>query len=287
MQSIQEASHIAENDKLRSQYIRELIQEAVIREGAPVKTPFSKTKISKIIVQFWHDLNEIPNDVQECFDSWEPLKKKGFKRVLFDDAGARHFISKNLGNYYLSAFNLCHHPAMRCDYFRLCYMITNGGFYVDADEICQGSEFSNLFYDSRLKIQALCYDTATGMMIEPDLFISKRGYSPDWIFYVNNNPIIAPPNHPVIRLALNRATHLLLSCPDKRSDIQSTTGPGNLTISLVKHSITSKSNCRNRDVLILTNWEDMSISPWPLSYRNDERNWRLWNPLESKAGKTR
>jgi hypothetical protein len=27
----------------------------------------------------------------------------------------------------------------------------------------------------------------------------------DWIYYVNNNPLIAPPGHPVLRLALDRA----------------------------------------------------------------------------------
>jgi hypothetical protein len=45
---------------------------------------------------------------------------------------------------------------------------------------------------------------------------------------------------------------------------------------LVRHSITSKLNGSTRDFLILPNWEATSISPWPLSYRNDERNWRLW-----------
>lgn len=281
MQSIHDPSHIAEDDNLRSCYVRGLVQEAVPQEVAPIESSSNTTEIPKVIVQFWHDLYEVPDDVQECLDSWEPLKKQGLKRVLFDDAGARRFISKQLGDSYLLAYDLCHHPAMRCDYFRFCYMVKYGGFYVDADEIYQGTECNYFFCDNRLKIQPLCYDTTTGMMVEPDVFIRKRGYSPDWIFYVNNNPLIAPSNHPVIHLALDRATRILLSSVDKRPDIQSTTGPGNLTASLVKHSIVSKLTGRNRDFMILPNWEATSISPWPLSYRNDERNWRLWNPLES------
>lgn len=265
-------SSIAENDVLRSRHVRELIQEAL-----PIENSSSRANIPKVIVQFWHDLNEIPDDVQECLDSWEPLKKQGFKRILFDDAGARRFILKQLGDTYVSAFDLCHHPAMRCDYLRLCYIVTYGGFYVDADEIYQGTECNHFFRDVRLKVQPLCYDTATGMMIKPDVFIRKRGCSPNWIFYVNNNPLIAGSNHPIIRLALDRATCILLSCTEKRLEIQSSTGPGNLTASLVRHSISSKLNGRNRDFLILPNWEATSISPWPLSYRNDERNWRLWN----------
>lgn len=196
---------------------------------------------------------------------------------MFDDAGAKRFISKRLGGSYVAAFDLSHHPAMRCDYFRLCYILTSGGFYVDADEVYQGTDCNYVLCDNRLKIQPLCYDAATGMMIKPDVFMKKRGYSPDWIFYVNNNPLIAPANHPVIRLALNRATHILLHHVEKRPDIQSTTGPGNLTASLVRHSIASKLARRTPDFLLLSNWEAVSISRWPLSYRNDERNWRLWN----------
>jgi len=272
MHSFIDPSRIAEDDDLRCRHIRELVQEAV-----PIEISSSRTNIPKVIVQFWHDMDEIPDDVQECLDSWEPLKRQGFRRVLFDDAGAKRFISKRLGGSYVAAFDLCHHPAMRCDYFRLCYILTSGGFYVDADEVYQGTDCNYVLCDNRLKIQPLCYDAATGMMIKPDVFMKKRGYSPDWIFYVNNNPLIAPANHPVIRLALNRATHILLHHVEKRPDIQSTTGPGNLTASLVRHSIASKLARRTPDFLLLSNWEAVSISRWPLSYRNDERNWRLWN----------
>ena len=61
-------------------------------------------------------------------------------------------------------------------------------------------------------------------------------------------------------------------------DIQSTTGPGNLTASLVQHSIASSFLGKVRDFLLVTKWDDLSISRWPLSYRDDERNWRLWKP---------
>src|SRR5206468_3715503 len=50
----------------------------------------------------------------------------------------------------------------------------------------------------------------------------ERHDSPNWIFYVNNDPLIAPPAHPVICLALARSTQLLLSHTGDRRDIQST-----------------------------------------------------------------
>jgi hypothetical protein len=270
--------NIAEDDDLRSSHIRELVQETTSIDKASSRTD---VEIPKIIVQFWHDLNDIPEDVKDCLDSWEPLKNQGFKRVLFDNASGREFISKGLGDSYVTAFDRCHHPAMRCDYFRLCYILTLGGFYVDADELYQGTDCSHLFRNNKLKIQPLCYDTATGTMIKPDVFVRECEYSPDWIFYVNNNPLIGPANHPVIRLALDRATSILLSCVNEPLQIQSTTGPGNISASLVKHSIDSKLKGRIRDFLILPNWESTSISPWPLSYRNDRRNWRLWDCSES------
>src|SRR5260370_32653392 len=224
--------HIAEDDRLRSWHIRELVQERV-----PIDTPSGDVKIPKLIIQFWHDLAALPPDVRECLYSWEPLTTHGFKRVLIDDNEARAFISRRCGRRNVAAFDRCRHPAMRCDYFRLCYIYRQGGFYVDADEVYQGGDCQSLYRDNTLKIQPLCYDTQTNTMVHADVFIGKKTSSPGWTVYVNNNPLVAPPFHPVVRMALARSTRILLSQAGERSDIQSTTGPGNLTASLVEHSI--------------------------------------------------
>jgi hypothetical protein len=225
-------------------------------------------------VQFWHDPDGIPEDVQKCLDSWKLLETEGFERALFDDNKARDFISNALGHPYIAAYDRCYHPAMRCDYFRLCYILTRGGFYVDADEIYQGTGCSSLVTGIKLRLQPLCYDVKTATMVNAAVFIHERRLSPDWIFYVCNTPLIGPANHPIISLALERATHILMNSKE-RPDIQSTTGPGNLTASLVRHSIASTIAGRSPDFQILANWDATSISPWALSYRNDERNWRF------------
>ena len=49
---------------------------------------------------------------------------------------------------------------MQADYFRLCYLLVEGGFYVDADDVCVGTDIGWLFEDGRLKLQPLCYDMA-------------------------------------------------------------------------------------------------------------------------------
>jgi len=262
---------IAEDDGQRSRYMRRLIQEAQASEAQRVPS-----KLPRVLVQFWDNPTTMPADVRECLDSWQPLEERGFERLLFDDQGARGFIAKHFGRRYSAAFEQCRHPAMRCDYFRLCFIARNGGFYVDADDCYQGGDCEYLFRDNRLKLQPLCYDVSTGTMVQTEVFTSHDNASPNWTFYVNNNPLIAPPNHPVIRLALARSTHALLSHAHDGLDIQSTTGPGNLTASLVRHAVASQLAGRAPDFAILPTWDVIAVSRWPLSYRSDERNWRLW-----------
>jgi hypothetical protein len=168
---------------------------------------------------------------------------------------------------------------MRCDYFRLCFLFARGGLHIDADEYYLGASCDELFLNNMLKVQPLCYDLATDSMVPTQVFIRERAFSPHWIFYVNNNPLVAPPFHPVIRLALARSTRILLN-ESGYADIQSTTGPGNLTASLVRHSLACQLAGKDRGFALLNNWEAISVSRWPLSYRDDARNWRLWNPNE-------
>ncbi len=172
---------------------------------------------------------------------------------------------------------------MRCDYFRLCYIYAKGGFYVDADEVFQETDCNSFYQDNKLKLQPLCYDTGSQSMIRPDVFTIKDEPYQDWIFYVNNNPIIAPAYHPAIRLALIRATRILLHSKANRFDIQSITGPGNLSASLVMHSLILKNNGSPHDFIFLSDWVNTSICQWELEYRNDERNWRVWKKIISKS----
>jgi hypothetical protein len=274
MQVPTDPDRLADDHHLRSRYMHQLLWE-------PARTPIQSAAagIPKIIVQFWDDLSAIPPDVSECLASWQLAARRGsdFTYFLFDDASAAEFIVSAFDRRFATAFERCPHPAMRSDYFRLCFVFRRGGFYVDADEVFSGRDVRSWFRDRRLKVQPLCYDTLTDTMVPPDVFRRSRYGSPGWIFYVNNNPLIAPLFHPVIRLALLRATNLLLSGDEERFDIQAATGPGNLTRALVWHALTSGLPGEPRDFVFLINWDAVSTSRWPLSYRNDERNWRLWN----------
>lgn len=271
-------TEIADNDELRSNYIRQLFWKVNTLEYS-----VEKTEIPKVLIQYWHNLNEVPQDIKSCLFSWSTIKKQGFKKLLFDDNAAKTFISQEFDNSYVLAYENCHHPAMRCDYFRLCYIYKKGGFYVDADEFFQGNDCNSFYQDNYLKIQPFCYDIGNQSMVPPDMFFLNDCPSQNLIFYINNNPIIAPAYHPVIRLALHRATRLLLSSRVDINDIQSITGPGNLTACLVLHSLKIKDSSTPVDFMFLPEWEKTSICQWELKYRNDERNWRVWKKLGAKS----
>ena len=165
---------------------------------------------------------------------------------------------------------------MQSDYFRLCYILMEGGCYVDADDVYRGAEIEHLFTDGRLKIQPLCYDISTDEMVPPSVFANPGANALNWVFYFNNNPLIAARSHPILERALTSATTSLERDPQGQlPEIQSTTGPGNLTKSIFDAA--DDEGCLEESLLVLHDWEDIATTKWPLSYRGDVRNWRLSN----------
>jgi mannosyltransferase OCH1-like enzyme len=269
--SVPDWSKSAEDHAFRSTTIHWIVQREPLASSA-----IPSTAIPKVIIRFWHDAADLPADVEECLRSWDQLSDKGFDLRQFDDTSARQFIADSFDDEHVRAFDRCYHPAMRCDYFRLCYILRNGGMYVDADEEYCGAGCELLFQDGRLKLQPLCYDLATERMVPANDFFRDETPSPTRIYYVNNNPIAAPPGHALLDLALGRATSLILGKAE-HPEIQSTTGPGNLSASLVRHVKELWMTGADWDFTVLRNWDGISTCRWFLSYRNDARNWRLAN----------
>jgi mannosyltransferase OCH1-like enzyme len=268
---------IAEDDSSRSQFICQLMTES----GSPSQAE-SRSIAPRVLVQFW-DEAEAPRDVQQCLESWAAIEAAGFERMLFDDASARDFIQDRFSARHVRAFDRCDHPAMRADYFRLCFMLRVGGLYVDADDEYQGADVDPLMRTGRLLLQALCFDISSNSMIDVAEALAD-GTSAQRIFYVNNNPLVAGPGHPVIAKALERSTTLLLATRQTARDIQSVTGPGNLTASLVAHAVELEADSAARDFEFLMGWEAVAVSKWPLDYRGDGRNWRNWIRGDEKRG---
>ena len=245
------------------------------KSRAPQVADNEAPSVPNTIVQFWHDHANLPEDVRECISSWSRWETCGFNHRVFDSAGASQFISRSLGPDHAHAFTRCYHPAMQADYFRLCYLFVEGGMYVDADDVCIASDIASLFDGCRIKVQPLCYDIGSDTMVSPKEFLQSGADDDGWIFYVNNNPLIASQQDLVIQRALERATHLLHSVADgELPEIQSTTGPGNLSRTIFELGAGSAIEDL---VLVLHDWESIAVTRWPLGYRRDARNWRLSN----------
>ncbi len=262
-----------EDHRARSRFVRGLVQRS--NDPAVASSVFTR-KPPKRIVQFWDDLDRLPGDVGECIETWRKTEEQGVERVLFDRRQAGDFIRRRLGAQHKRAYDKCYHPAMQSDYFRLCYVLVEGGCYIDADDVYDGSQIQDLFSDGRLKIQPLCYDMATNMMVPPSLFTKPGANAASWIFYFNNNPLIAGSGHPLIDRALAQATiSLEKDVTNGLPEIQSTTGPGNLTKSIF--DAVNENSEIEQTLFVLCDWENTAKNRWELSYRHDPRNWRLSN----------
>ena len=157
-----------------------------------------------------------------------------------------------------------------------------GGFYIDADDIYLGDPIDHLFTDGRLKLQPFCYDIATAQMVPPSVFANPGANKLSWIFYFNTTPLIAARKHPIVELALLNATiSLEQESKEDLPEVQATTGPGNLTRSIFE--MLANKSYPEEEFFILHDWEKTSTSKWPLSYRNDTRNWRLSNQQVYRA----
>jgi mannosyltransferase OCH1-like enzyme len=265
-----------EDERHRSEFIRQLtLQQIGCAEDSSSRSDRTdrSAAIPRTLVRFWHDPRDVPPDVVGCLKSWDALRDEGFSFRMFNDASAAAYIAEQYGPRERAAFKRCWHPAMRSDYLRMCFVFTEGGLYVDADDVLLGPGWQDVFRDGTLKVQALCYDLAARGMVSaselrrPDLPTEGR------IFYVNNNPVAAPPGHPILRRALARATDRLLG-EEPAPEIQSTTGPGNLTAVLAAHARESQT----LDFELLLNWDQTAEVCWDLAYRGDDRNWRNVNP---------
>jgi mannosyltransferase OCH1-like enzyme len=271
-----------EDGRLRSAFMRELTLH-VLNHPAPAKVDGSKSavRVPRTLIRYWHDPHEVPDDVVTCLTSWDRLRSEGFQFRMFSDTSAATYIGERFGPRHLKAFARCRHPAMRCDYLRLCFVFAEGGLYVDADDVLLGDGWKTLFADDALKLQPLCYDIASAAMIPASKIWQGHLSTADRIFYVNNDPLAAPSGHPVLQRALERATDKLLG-DDARPEIQSTTGPGNLTAALVAHARELVLADQPLDFILLKDWDAISETRWDLSYRGDARNWRNMDAFDSQ-----
>jgi Glycosyltransferase sugar-binding region containing DXD motif len=91
------------------------------------KAPNSRTNL----MQFW-DTPQAPPDVEELMASWPCDPHFIYYRYCWESA--RSFIEDRFDRRTLAVFEACAVPAMQSDVFRLCWLLEEGGIYIDADQ---------------------------------------------------------------------------------------------------------------------------------------------------------
>jgi hypothetical protein len=231
---------------------------ALERAAIDGNIPSSAEKVPRKILQFW-DQKTIPADVQDCMATWRAIP--GFNHVIFDEDQARDFLRTEYDARHVEAYDLCSHPTMKSDLFRLACLYRHGGVYIDADDVFGGSGIDRLFRDDGFfKLRSASF---------------KNIASQPAITIFNNNPIFCVAKDKILRNALERATTILLGL-GKRDvyNILVITGPVNLSIALYATALDCIADGVEFRFCPILGWDDVARKNSNLEYQKTGRNWR-------------
>jgi mannosyltransferase OCH1-like enzyme len=94
----------------------------------------SAPQIPRQIVQYWRD-KEPPPDVVALMESWG-RRNPDCEHLVFDKSAATQFLQAHAPAGALEAFLRAADAPQEADIFRLAYLASEGGFFVDADDKC-------------------------------------------------------------------------------------------------------------------------------------------------------
>ena len=216
------------------------------------------TLIKPHLCQFW-DKPEIPGDVRGVMLSWTAHNPE-IDYNVFDDAGARAFLTTHFGSSIVQTYDACHHPAMKADYFRVAFLYHAGGLYADADELC-------------LRPLGHLLPAAE----EGEIVAVLSGDLPG---YVHNFFLAARPRSRILRLALDDATRSIAALlqAGQRPGIWGVTGPGLITRAVGAFLASQPQSWEREDVLLLGRRQYASYARTEnrLAYKSKaETNWTV------------
>ncbi|WP_435259570.1 tetratricopeptide repeat protein [Thioclava sp. FR2] len=221
-----------------------------MKSGAAFRA-VKKTPVPFKVMQYW-DKAEPPEDIANLMKAWEGAPAVSYSR--FDRRKALDWLANTLGDEWRAALRAARSPAEESDYFRLAYLMIEGGLYVDSDDRLSG----NLAFEMQ-QTQGLT------------VFVEQEGA-------IGNNIIFAPALHPAIVWAAHAAKVALLERHNDNTWVK--TGPGLLTRAVAwylsehegPHDITLK---RRHD---LGTWVQIHV---PLPYK---RTTKYWNASGAAVG---
>ena len=98
-----------EDDDLRSRHVRRLIHGT---EGGSPRRPRGSEDIPRMIVPFWHDRAELPEDVRACLESWHALENEGSVSCCSTTRRLGVSLQAGFGDSYSRAYDFCYHQAV-------------------------------------------------------------------------------------------------------------------------------------------------------------------------------
>jgi mannosyltransferase OCH1-like enzyme len=79
------------------------------------------------------NINEVPPEYIKPINSW---KSQNFNYVYYSNIDAYNYLLKHFGKHYADIFDTINIGAFKADFFRYCWIYTEGGIYADADSMC-------------------------------------------------------------------------------------------------------------------------------------------------------
>lgn len=87
------------------------------------------SEVVKNVLLFW-DQEALPTPVQRVVGAWRDTCP-GWSVSLFSARSAEEYLSDRNGGRYAELFRSCALPAMKSDFFRLAWVLREGGLYCD------------------------------------------------------------------------------------------------------------------------------------------------------------
>lgn len=228
-----------------------------LRNAIPLTKQITKPsqKEEKNLFFYW-DSKDPPNEVVTNFDYHRSMDL--FKVEVFDKETASSLLLNNFGYDTYNLFMGLRHPAEESDFFRLHVLYLKGGYYLDVDEkITSKKNFIDVFGGGVEDIYLLS-DTGP---VHNAFFGSKKGSL-------------------VLGECLNIIYHNCYLRPNL--SMWAKTGPGVITRALsrlIHRNIISGGS--NDFYLFPTNTFPSLFTAVDVSYRNDARDWRVFEAANS------
>ena len=215
-------------------------------DGGQQKTTTNPAKIPRQVFQYW-DTDPPPAPLRFVMQSWERQAGAGYR--LFNRGSARQFLRDKLGPDWEQAFLFADSSTEESDFFRLCFLMLEGGVYADCDDW-------------------LACDLDDLIGLGAGLIATHQA-----IGVIGNNLIAAAPHHPAVIWAAVAAKQAILN--RHHDGTWAKTGPGLLTRAIAHYLDENARSGTLPDLKLIEDWSTGRYVHFhiPLPYKRSQAYW--------------